>query len=420
MKIAIVGSGISGLTCAYYLSRDHEVHLFEKENHLGGHTNTIEVEIDNEIIPVDAGFILFNLVNYPNLMNFFDELNVEITKSNMSFSVWNQKLNQYYAGTHINTFFAKRSNFFNSIHYKFLLEIIRFNKLLSKTLQHEDDYISLGEFLDSNFFSEYFQENYILPMSSAIWSIPMSQVKQFPLKALGKFFSNHGLLSFNGHYQWYTVKNGSYQYIKKILQESKFRYYLNEPVIEVVRLIDKNKVYVKTTKSQDFFDIVILATHAPTSRKILKNITPQEESILRNFKYHPNVAILHTDDKIMCPEKRIWSSWNYKIGKNGQTSVTYYMRELQPWIKKNIFVSINEFEKLDKSKIIKYIEYEHPIIDAKYMIALKDLDTLNNNHLVYFCGAYFNYGFHEDGLNSALKVINKINLRLYYETFKAQ
>lgn len=419
MKIAIVGSGISGLACAYYLSKDNEVHLFEKNDYLGGHTNTIEVNMGNEIIPVDTGFIVFNKVNYPNLISFFDELNVEFLKSNMSFSVWNQKLNQYYAGNNFNTFFARRSNFFNSIHYKFLLEIIRFNKLIIKDLESKDVFLTLGEFLDANFFSEYFQENYILPMSSAIWSIPMSEVKQFPVKTLGRFFLNHGLLSLNGHYQWYTVKNGSYQYIKKILQTSNFCYYLNEPVLEVYRFIEKGKVFLKTKKTQDVFDVVILATHAPTARRILKDITPMENSILRNFNYHPNVAILHTDEKIMCPERRVWSSWNYKIGVDGKTTTTYYMTKLQPWINKNIFVSINEYEQIDKSKIIKYIEYEHPIFDVNSIKAQEHLEKLNNNGLVYFCGAYFNYGFHEDGLMSALKVINKINEKKFYEVHQS-
>lgn len=409
MKIAIVGSGISGLACAYYLSKENEVYLFEKENYLGGHTNTIEVEVNNQIIPVDTGFIVFNLVTYPNLINFFKTLNVKYIESNMSFSVWNQTMNQYYAGTNLSTFFAKRSNFFNIKHYKFLKEIIRFNKLVQHSLDKEEyESKTLGQFLEKNQFSFYFQQNYILPMSSAIWSIPLNQAKEFPLKTLGLFFKNHGLLSLNGHYQWYTVENGSYQYIKKILENSKFQYFLNEPVLEVQRYYEKNSVYLKTTKRKDIFDLVILATHAPTSKKILKDITSKEEEILKNFNYQKNIAILHRDEKVMCKERKVWSSWNYKIGKNNQTSTVYYLKKLQPWIKEDIFVSINEFDKIDSNKTIKVIEYEHPIFDLNAIQNQSKLELLNQNGLVYFCGAYFKYGFHEDGFNSALKVIQSI------------
>lgn len=409
MKIAIVGSGISGLACAYYLSKENEVYLFEKENYLGGHTNTIEVEINNQIIPVDTGFIVFNLVTYPNLIRFFDELNISYIESNMSFSVWNRIMNQYYAGTNLSTFFAKRSNFLKIKHYKFLKEIIRFNRLVQKTLNNgEYEIQTLGQFLEKKDFSYYFQENYILPMSSSIWSIPLNQAKEFPLKTLALFFKNHGLLSLNGHYQWYTVENGSYQYIKKIIENSKFQYFLGEPVLEVQRFYEKNSVFLRTTKRKDVFDLVILATHAPTSRKILKDITEEEDKILRNFNYHKNTAILHTDHKVMCPEKKIWSSWNYKIGENNQTATIYYLTKLQRWIREDIFVSINEFDKLDSNKIIKVIEYEHPIFDLNAIQNQSKLESLNHNGLVYFCGAYFKYGFHEDGFNSALKVIQLI------------
>lgn len=407
MKIAIVGSGISGLACAYYLSKEHDVYVFEKNHYLGGHTNTIDIHLDNETISVDTGFIVFNLVTYPNLIQFFDELGVEYVPSNMSFSVWNEAINQYYAGTNINTFFAKRWNILNIKHYFFLNEILRFNKLAQDKCE-EESYLTLGDFLRLYNFSRYFQENYILPMSSAIWSIPSQQALEFPFAMLCRFFKNHGLLGVNSHYQWFTVKNGSKEYIKKILQKSKFKYFLNEEVQEVFRYRDKNKVYVKTKHQQDVFDKVILASHAPTSLKILKDATTLERKLLSKFNYQKNIAILHYDDKAMCPNKTIWSSWNYKINQDGNTSTVYYMKKLQPWIHRDIFVSINEYYPVDEKKIIKSLEYEHPIFDLEAMENQKHLDMLNTNHLVFFVGAYFRYGFHEDGFLSALNVIKKI------------
>lgn len=407
MKIAVVGSGISGLACAYYLSKDHNVFVFEKNNYLGGHTNTLDVELDGAFIPVDTGFIVFNVITYPNLIQFFQELGVEYVPSNMSFSVWNEAIDQYYAGTNLNTIFANRKNLINPKYYHFLYEILRFNKL-AKDSYDIDSNQTLGEFLEQNHFSKYFQENYILPMSSAIWSIPTNLVLEFPFTMLCRFFKNHGLLGVNTHYQWYTVKNGSREYVKKILEKSKFKYYLNEEVQEIYRYREKNKVYIKTNKQKDIFDKVILATHAPTSLKILKDATNLEKRLLSKFNYHKNIAILHFDKNVMCPNTKIWSSWNYKINKDGKTATVYYMKKLQPWIKEDIFVSVNEYDTIDKKKIIKIIEYEHPIFDVEAMKNQKHLDKLNNDDLVYFAGAYFRYGFHEDGFISALNVIKKI------------
>ncbi len=412
-KLAIVGSGISGLACAYYLQNDFDITIFEKENYLGGHTNTIEIEWKDTIIPVDTGFIVFNLNTYPNLVKFFKELEVYYIPSNMSFSVWNQKENLYYAGTNVNTLFAQRKNILNVKFYKLILEILRFNRLVNHLYDKEiPENQTIKDFLNSYSFHKIFYENYLIPMCSAIWSTDQIKILDFPLLTLVKFFYNHGLASVNGHYQWYTVKNGSYNYIKKIIKKSNINYFLNEPVIEIERFYDKNKVWLKTPQRKEIFDFLILATHAPTSQKILKDITKKEKEILNKFSYQKNIAILHWDSSVMCTNKKIWSSWNYKIGKDNKTSTTYYMKKLQPWIKDDIFVSVNEFESIKEEKILKVIEYEHPVFDIEAIKFQKKLQELNENGLVYFCGAYFRYGFHEDGILSSLDVIEKIKNKL--------
>ncbi|MCX7809618.1 MAG: FAD-dependent oxidoreductase [Leptospiraceae bacterium] len=415
-KIAIIGSGISGIACAYYLSKDFDITLFEKENYLGGHTNTIEILRDNKIIPVDTGFIVFNLHTYPNLLNFFNELEVEFIESNMSFSVWNQNKSLYYAGTNINTIFAQRKNFFNIRFYKLLKEILRFNKFIHIYYNKEISYsISINDFLKEYKFDNFFSENYLIPMCSAIWSTDPQKILDFPLKTLVHFFKNHGLASVNGHYQWYTVKNGSYNYIKKVLKKSSFKYYLNEPVLEVIRNKEKNNITILTKNRKQEFDFAIIATHSPTALKILKDATKKEKEILSKFHYQKNIAILHEDNNIMCYDKKIWSSWNYKIGKDFKTSTTYYMKKLQPWIDFDLFVSINEYENINNKKIYKIIEYEHPVFDTEAIKYQDRLYELNNNGLVYFCGAYFRYGFHEDGILSSLEVVNKIKNNVFIE-----
>jgi predicted NAD/FAD-binding protein len=408
-KIAIIGSGISGIASAYYLSKEFEVTIFEKENYLGGHTNTIEIFKENQIIPVDTGFIVFNMHTYPNLLNFFKELEVEYVKSNMSFSVWNQIDNLYYAGTNLNSLFAQRRNILNPKFYQLLMEIFRFNKYINefyhKEISEED---TIKDFLLEYNFKPIFYKNYLIPMCSAIWSTDPKKILEFPFKSLVIFFKNHGLASINGHYQWYTVNNGSYNYIKKVLKKSPITAYLNEPVIEVTRNYENNQVIVKTTKRKSEYDYVIFATHAPTTLKILKDTSPLEKELLSAFKYQKNIAILHEDRNVLCNDKKIWSAWNYKIGRNNETATVYYMKKLQPWINFDLFVSINEFKNIDPNKIHKIIEYEHPIFDINALKKQNKLTELNNNGKIYFCGAYFRYGFHEDGILSAINVVNKI------------
>ncbi|MCS7205548.1 MAG: FAD-dependent oxidoreductase [Leptospiraceae bacterium] len=411
-KIAVIGSGISGLGAAYYLSKEFDVTIFEKENYLGGHTNTIEISNDREVIPVDTGFIVFNFVTYPNLVNLFRELEVEAVPSNMSFSVWNQNKNLYYSTKNFSTIFAQRKNLFNPSFLIAIKEILRFNKICYDTSIYEWDYdFTLGDFLKEYHFSKSFIENYLIPMTSAIWSTNPEKILEFPIRTLIQFFNNHGLSSINGQHQWYTVKNGSYNYIKKIINKTKIRYFLNEPIISIIRNYKEQNVWVQTKNRKERFDYVVIATHAPTALEILQDATPKEIDVLQNFKYQKNIAILHRDVSVMNKNKKIWSAWNYKIGKGNKTSTTYYMTKLQPWLKEDIFVSVNEFQEIREEFIYKVIEYEHPVFDSKALKNQLKLQELNTNGLVYFCGAYFRYGFHEDGLISALDVVKRIKTR---------
>ncbi len=423
-RIGIVGSGISGLSAAYYLARDFDVTIFEKEHYLGGHTNTIEVEdpVSGEIIPIDTGFIVFNFFSYPNLVKFLLELNVKVVPSNMSFSVWDQSDNLYYAGTNFFTLFAQKRNLIRPKFYKLLKEILRFNNLGKKILKQniEEIYdLTILEFLEKYNFDKTFQKYYLLPMSSAIWSTENNKILEFPIYTLLRFFNNHGLLGVNDHFQWYTVYKGSYKYIQQILNQQRIQYYLNEPVISVKNTAN-NKVEILSSKRRESFDYVIVATHAPTSMKIIKDLTPEQKQVLSRFQYQKNIAILHTDGQVMCPDKRIWSAWNYKIAKENTTSTVYYMTRLQPWIKNHYFVSINEFQNIQEEKIIKIIQYEHPVFDLEVIKNQEKLKQINEGP-IYLAGAYFRYGFHEDGILSALDVVSKIkNKEKKYEFVNLQ
>lgn len=408
-EIAIIGSGISGLGAAYYLSRDFRVTIFEKEDYIGGHTNTVEVERNGKVYPVDTGFIVFNYVTYPNLIRLFQELEVEAVPSSMSFSLWNQKDNLYFSFRNLNTLFAQRKNIWSPRFWKLIKEILRFNSIAhSLSLESVSYSYTLEDLLKDYRFDEVFIENFILPMSSAIWSTEYNKILDFPARTLLQFFNNHGLSSVNGQHQWYTVKNGSYNYVKKILARDNITYHTKDPAVYVERRHELNKVFVKTKYHEGMYDYVILATHAPTTLNLLRDATAEERTILGSFRYQENLAILHTDESVMCPDRKIWSSWNYKIGTGRKTSTVYFMQNLQPWLPFPVFVSINEFQNIEESKIIKTITYEHPVFDEKAIRNQENLQKLNNDGPVYFCGAYFRYGFHEDGLISALEVVKKI------------
>ena len=411
MKVAVIGSGISGLSAAHYLSKNFKVDLFEKNDHFGGHSHTLDINVENNIIPVDIGFIVFNFQTYPNFINFLNDNNVEIEKSNMSFSVSVKGTNIEYCGKGILGIFSNKKNLLNFNFFKMFFEIIKFYKK-SNNLKNIEENLKLDDFLKSEGMSEYFINYHIVPMVSAIWSMPPYEAKQMPLTFFLKFFQNHGLFNLKKRPQWYTIKNRSRTYVNKILKTISGEYYKNYQINKISR--HPNGVQVFYGGENEFFDYdkVIIATHADEALSLISEPTKDEKDILSNFKYKKNYAIIHTDETVMPNNKKAWSSWNSSVNKdnNSQTSITYWLNLLQNLnTKKNIFLSLNPFYKIEKNKIIKEINFTHPYYDKAALDNQKRLKYIQNKNNTLYCGSYFGYGFHEDGIKSSIEIIKYFN-----------
>ena len=413
MKIAVVGSGISGLSAAYYLSKKHKVDLFEKEDHFGGHSHTIEIELKNseKKILVDIGFIVFNYLTYPNLINFFNENKIELEKSNMSFSVSVKGSNIEYCGKGLNGVFSNRTNLINPKFLKMFFDILFFYNKSSKTKDIINEK-TLGEYLDEEKLSKYFINYHILPMVSAIWSMPPYEASQMPLNFFLNFFKNHGLFKIMNRPQWYTVANRSKTYVNKVLGQISGEYYKNYPINKIKRTIEGIQVYYGKKNEYFNYDKVVIATHADDALNIIENPTEDEKKILSNFKYKKNLAIIHNDENSMPQNKRAWSSWNSKIDHSdlNKNSITYWLNLLQNLsIKKDIFLTLNPFFKISEDKIFRKVYFTHPYYNKEALLSQRDLHKLQDKKNILFCGSYFGYGFHEDGIKSTLEMIKKLN-----------
>ena len=403
MKIAVVGSGISGLSAAYYLSKRHKVDLYEQNNHFGGHSYTYDIKEENKIVPVDLGFIVFNELTYPNLINFFNELNVPFEKSNMSFSVSVKKTNIEYGGGGLNAIFANKLNLFNFNFLKMIREIINFYNYAPSLLNRVKEEETLGDYLEKSRLSEYFIEYHIIPMVAAIWSMPFSKAKEMPLKLFLNFFINHGLFRLKNRPQWYTVTNRSRTYVKKILKKISGEIFKNYKINNISRNDDNVRVSIGNEYLD--YDQVVLACHADQSLNILNDPTEKENDILNKFTYVRNMAFLHTDTNLMPLRKKAWSSWN-SISKDNKTCVTYWLNKLQNLkTDKNYFLTLNPVEKIDENKVIKQEQFTHPYFNNENVSLQKDLHLLQGRKRTWFCGSYFGYGFHEDGLKSSMELI---------------
>ncbi len=412
-KLAIIGSGISGLGAAYFLSKDYDLTVYEKAGYVGGHTNTVDVEEDGHYIPIDTGFIVFNHVTYPNLLRLFNTLNVPTKKSDMSFSVQYAPNKLEFCGSGLNGLFAQRLNLFKPRYIKMLLEINRFNENAPKILEDPKyDHWDLGRYMAEEKFGEDVLNQYLVPMSSAVWSTPPDLMLSFPAKTLIRFFYNHGFLGLNTQHQWWTVHGGSKEYVKRITKDFHEKIFCNSAVTSVLRENGKVKVTLQNGQT-NVFDKVILATHGHTSAKLLTNPTALESELLPLYKYQKNTATLHTDPSDMPKKKSIWSSWNYKIteSENGSKEpfTIYWMNRLQGVSqKKDYFVTINDPGRIKKEHILKEIEYEHPLFSVEASLGQEKLSKLNEEGPIYYAGAYFRYGFHEDGFLSAVQVAQAI------------
>ena len=413
MKIAVIGSGISGLSSAYYLSKKHKVDLFEKQDRFGGHSYTLDVKLnEKEKVAVDAGFMVFNKITYPNLINFFKENDIEIEKSDMSFSVSVKGTNIEYCGKGLNGIFSNRGNLLNLKFIKMFFEIINFYKRCEKLNSNNIEKITLGEYLTKIGKSKYFIDYHIIPMVSAIWSMPPFEASQMPLTFFLSFFKNHGLFKLKDRPQWYTVTNRSKTYVDKILSKVSGEYFKNYEINKIIR--DNNGVKVYYGSENEFFnyDKVVLASHADESLKIISDITNKEREILSNFKYKQNKAVIHSDENLMPLNKNAWCSWNSSLNPDNkeQSSVTYWLNQLQNLkTDKNIFLTINPFVEIASDKIYHKIDFTHPYYDEKALQNQSNLKTIQNTNNTLFAGSYFGYGFHEDGIKSSIEMLKTLN-----------
>ena len=410
MKVAVIGSGISGLSAAYFLSKKYKVDLFEKEERFGGHSYTIDIKLDKDKdkILADIGFIVFNKETYPNLINFFKEIEVEIEKSNMSLSFMSKDIDLEYCGKGLKGIFSHKKNLFNFDFFKMFLEILKFYKKSSKLNEFNED-ISLGEYLANEKYSEYFINYHLIPMVSAIWSMPPYDAKKMPIQFFMKFFQNHGLFNLSKRPQWYTVKNRSRQYVNKIIEKISGEHFKNYKIQKIKRISNFVRIFYGSENEYFDYDKVIIATHADEAKELIEDKSAEEAKILGSFQYKKNLAIIHSDEVVM-PQKRFnWSAWNTSISKKN-SSVTYWLNLLQNFkINKNIFLTLNPFEQINKDKIIKKVEFTHPYYDHNTLKNQKNLHLIQNKKNILFCGSYFGYGFHEDGIKSTLEMIKFLN-----------
>lgn len=410
-NVAIIGTGIAGMACAHFLHTRHNITMFEKNNYVGGHTNTVSVKKNGKDIPIDTGFMVFNPLNYPNLIRLFEELEVPVRKTDMSFGVQHIPTGLEFSGTGLDGLFAQRKNIFDPKYIKMLMQISRFNTVCVEDVKLPSyRNLTVVEYVKARGFGEDMLFKYLLPMTSALWSTPTDITMQFPILALVRFFDNHGFLGLNTQHQWYTVAGGSSAYRDRLIAPFSDKILKNKPVINVRR--NMGKAFVTTADSIYEFDKVIFACHANQVLDIFENPYNAEEILLSKFQYQKNIATLHTDTAIMPKNKKAWSSWNYRIEEiNGslQPSCIYYMNSLQQVSgDEHYFVSINDPGNIRKDKIHQVIEYEHPIFTLAAMNAQKFLPELNESGPVYFCGSYFRYGFHEDAFTSAVDLCKKM------------
>jgi uncharacterized protein len=406
MKIAVVGSGISGLLAARLLSADHDVHVFEANDYAGGHTNTVSFEVFGSAYAADTGFMVCNDRTYPNFLRMLQMLGVTARNSDMSFSVRCDKTGLEYQGSSLNGLFAQRGNLLRPSFYRMLLDVLRFNRQSLELLQGEDDELELGQYLERNRYSREFIDHYLIPMGAAIWSAPPAQFQRFPARFIVNFFNNHGLLAVRGHPQWKTVEGGAIRYVQALTRPYVNRIRLKSPVVSVRRFPDRVAVTWKQGGPEDF-DAIVLAAHADQSLAMLADASPTERAILGAFAYQKNETVLHVDSSQLPRCRRAWASWNYRIPEEeGQPVVlTYNLNRLQGHSSPDpICVTLNATQFLAPQKILRQIEYHHPVYSREALANQGRFDEINGKNRTYFCGAYWGHGFHEDGVNSALAV----------------
>ena len=414
-RIAIIGSGISGLTTAYLLHKSYEITLFEANDYIGGHTHTVKVAQGEQSYDIDTGFIVCNDRNYPNFLKLMDKLNIAMQPTEMSFSVRNDPLGLEYNGHNLNTLFSQRRNLLRPKFYRLIRDILYFNKAAKKAIEEGvAENITLDTFVNQQSLSDIFKNNYLLPMAAAIWSCSLEQAGEFPLYFFLKFFLNHGLLDIKNRPQWYAVKGGSKAYIDPMTSGFKDRIRLSTPVNSVIR--NDSCIEVNHATGKETFDQLVFACHSDQALDLLKNASIEEKAILGELLYQQNDVILHSDASLMPTKSLSWASWNFLAGEqehNDPTLVTYCMNILQGIASDQPFlVSLNARHKIDPEKIIGEYNYAHPVYSVAGMKAQCRRNEISGVGRIHYCGAYWYNGFHEDGVRSALDIGEKFGASL--------
>ncbi|ALS99159.1 NAD(P)/FAD-dependent oxidoreductase [Lacimicrobium alkaliphilum] len=417
-RIAIIGSGISGLVCGHLLHPKHDICLYESEDYIGGHTHTVDIEVNGLTYALDTGFIVFNDWTYPNFIALMDKLGVKKQATEMSFSVKNLGNSLEYNGNNINSLFAQRRNLLRPWFYRFLGEILRFNKTCKQVLEKDTQSLplTLGDFIYQQGFSDHFADNYILPMCAAIWSASLDDARQFPLRFFLQFFNNHGLLNVNHRPQWYTLIGGSRAYIAPMIQGFENNIMLRSPV-QSVSQSDKGYNVSAANQPDRKFDEVIFACHSDQALALLAAPSTMQKEILGAMPYSSNEVVLHTDTSLLPKRKLAWASWNYLLKQNVSAqqpaSVTYNMNILQRLRADTTFcVTLNNTQDIAPEKILREFSYSHPQFDLNGLKARARRDEICGQDGLHFCGAYWYNGFHEDGVRSALDVCQRFGASL--------
>ena len=405
MHIAIIGTGIAGNVASYHLNRQHDITVFEANDYIGGHTHTHEISHNGLSYQVDTGFIVFNHKTYPNFINLLAELGVEQQLSTMSFGVKCEKTGLEYMGSTLNSLFAQRRNLLRPSFWKMIIEILRFNKEGRRLVVDDIDDITLGEYLQRGNYSKGFIDYYLIPMAAAVWSADMQIMYQFPARYLIRFFQNHGLLNVNDRPDWFVIKGGSKTYAKALTEPFRDKVRLAAPVQSIRRADDG--VFLTSRFGEEKFDAVFIASHSDQALALLADPTETELEVLGAIKYQSNEVLLHTDESVLPTSRRAWAAWNYHLLAGDQTRVpvTYNMNILQGFdCPEQFCVTLNNSDAIDPSKVLKRIHYQHPIYTPKSVAAQARHAELNKGR-TFYCGAYWRYGFHEDGVVSALEAL---------------
>ena len=415
MKIAVVGTGIAGNVAAHELSRNHDVTVYEASDYVGGHTNTSDVSIDGHEYAIDTGFIVFNYRTYPQFTRLLNELNVEVEPTNMSFSVKDEGSGLEYNGNTLNSLFAQRSNIFRPSFLRMIRDILRFNREAVKSLEHEDAELPLGDYLRKHRYGDEFKNHYIIPMGAAVWSTEATQMQNFPARFFIRFFHNHGLLSVNDRPVWHVIRGGSREYLAPLIRPFADRIRTSTPVRKIRRFPDHVEIYTDND-DRERYDAVFIATHSDTALNIIEQPTGAEKEVLGSIPFQKNEAVLHTDTSLLPKHRLAWAAWNYHILKENRDRValTYNMNILQGIEAPLTFnVTLNNSDAIDPSKIIKRVQYEHPVFTPDSVAAQQRHGEINGTGNTWYCGAWWRNGFHEDGVVSALDAVKHFNEMSY-------